>query len=84
MNIIKRFVIYTCIMLLSLFIYGCSTIQQENIKATPYYSNWCIKCGNTGWILCDNCWGGKMLDGSICWKCKGIGKLPCYKAKREE
>ena len=84
MSIVKQFVYFICIIILSLFICGCATVQQDNIKFTPYCSNWCIKCGNTGWIACDNCWEGKMLDGSLCWKCKGVGKLQCPKVKREE
>jgi hypothetical protein len=65
------------IIALCLILGGCATIEEKQVRSTPYSKDWCYGCGNKGWIPCDNCWDGKMLDGSRCYKCNGTGKLKC-------
>jgi len=69
----KRLLIFIIVLLFS----SCASVNKDIVKPPIYFKNWCVTCGNKAWIPCDNCWNGKMLDGSICPKCNGRGKLLC-------
>lgn len=39
----------------------------------------CPYCGDEGWMGCPNCSGSGegMSDGTRCWRCMGLGGVPC-------
>ena len=77
-TLIKVIFYFFIIMLLT----SCATItskQAINLATSDsYYKDWCKRCGNTGYIQCDNCYGGIMCNSEYkCLKCGGLGLIKC-------
>ena len=70
------------IYLLLIFLSGCATMNKPEAPAITHYRDWCSTCGNKGFIECDICYHGIMVQSNHkCWKCKGLGLLECPECK---
>ena len=55
----------------ALLLSSCASIDRTPILVEHRYKDWCQTCANKGFIECDNCWHGKMLDDTNVGNVKG-------------
>lgn len=71
-----RFILIS-IFLILILLSGCASIITP-IEGYHHYNNWCMTCGNKGFVSCDNCYNGIMCQSNEkCWKCRSLGLVKC-------